>query len=88
MVIGISADPMSSHSRFRDSLGLPFSLLSDPDKKIMRLYQVARRITLIRNKRVTYLVNKTGVIGGVFHHEIAFGQHVPDVLAALRTINK
>ena len=88
MIVGISADPVESHRRFRESLGLPYSLLSDPDKQVIRLYDVKRRLPLLPNKRVTYIVSKAGVISGVYHHEIAFGQHKSDVLGGLQALEE
>ena len=38
MVLGISPDSVESHDKFSAKLKLPFSLLSDPDKKLMRRY--------------------------------------------------
>ncbi len=38
VVVGISADSLSTHSRFAARLGLPFRLLSDPDQKVARRY--------------------------------------------------
>ena len=87
MIVGISSDSVESHQRFRASLELPFHLLSDPHKDAIRAYGVGRRIPPIPNKRVTYVVDKGGTIRGVFHHEIAFGQHKDDVLGALRQLN-
>ena len=87
MIVGISSDSVESHRRFRASLGLPFHLLSDPRKVVIRRYGVGRRIPFIPNKRVTYVVDKAGIIRGVYHHEIAFGQHKDDVIQALRTLN-
>jgi thioredoxin-dependent peroxiredoxin len=87
VIIGISADSLDSHARFRASLGLPYPLLADTDKNVIRLYDVRRRLPLLPHKRVTYVVSKAGIISGVFHHEIAFGQHKNDVLAELRALN-
>lgn len=39
-VWGISTDPMTSHIKFRDKFNLPFVLLSDTDKKVVRAYGV------------------------------------------------
>ena len=66
---------------------LPFPLLSDPPKDVIPLYDVARRIPFIPNKRFLYVIDKAGVIRGVFHHQIAFGPHENDVLEALRALN-
>ena len=38
VVLGISPDDMESHQKFIDKYELPFSLLSDPDKKVMTKY--------------------------------------------------
>ncbi len=38
VVLGISADSAASHKRFSDKYKLPFTLLSDPDKKVMTKY--------------------------------------------------
>jgi peroxiredoxin len=66
---------------------LPFNLVSDPERRIIRQYDVQRRIPLLRNKRVTYVIDKGGIIRGVFHHELAIGSHRSDVLGALRALN-
>jgi thioredoxin-dependent peroxiredoxin len=39
-VIGISPDPVRSHERFRDTHGLPFTLLSDPGHEVAEAYGV------------------------------------------------
>ena len=38
MVLGVSADDAASHERFATKYRLPFTLLSDPDHKVMRQY--------------------------------------------------
>jgi peroxiredoxin Q/BCP len=38
VVVGVSGDPVNTHSRFAASLGLPFRLLSDPDQRVARKY--------------------------------------------------
>ena len=39
-IIGVSPDPLTSHARFRDKHGLPFTLLSDPDHAAAEAYGV------------------------------------------------
>jgi len=39
VLIGISPDSQASHQKFIDKNGIPFTLLSDPDKKIMTKYE-------------------------------------------------
>ena len=88
MIVGISPDSVDSHRRFRESLNLPYPLLSDPDKGVIRQYDVQRRLPLLPSKRVTYIISKAGVISGVYHHELAFGQHKNDVLDGLRALGE
>jgi peroxiredoxin Q/BCP len=38
VVLGVSADSGESHRRFADKHKLPFTLLSDPDRKVMQKY--------------------------------------------------
>jgi peroxiredoxin Q/BCP len=38
VVLGVSPDDGESHGRFADKYQLPFTLLSDPDKKVMEKY--------------------------------------------------
>jgi peroxiredoxin Q/BCP len=87
VLVGISVDPPQSHRDFRNDLDLPYHLVSDEDKSVINLYGVKRRLPFLPNKRITYVVDKAGVIRGVFHHEIAIGHHRDDVLGALREIN-
>lgn len=88
LIIGISADSVDSHRRFRASLELPYHLLSDQGKRVIRQYDVQRRLPFLPNKRVTYIVGKDGMVRGIFHHEMAFGQHKSDVLAGLQALNR
>jgi peroxiredoxin Q/BCP len=88
MVVGVSPDTVESHRRFRESLNLPYSLLSDSGKSIIRQYDIQRWLPLLPGRRVTYIISKAGVIAGVYHHELAFGQHKNDVLEGLRLLSR
>ena len=39
-IVGVSADTMAAHEKFKQKLAFPFELLSDPDKRVCRLYDV------------------------------------------------
>ena len=39
-IIGISQDSTSEHKEFKEELGLPFPLLSDPDRSVADMYEV------------------------------------------------
>ena len=86
-MVGVSSDSPESHDRFRRCFLIPFTLLSDPDKKVARLYDVVRRMGL-GVSRVTYLIDKSRVIRDIFHHEVRIGKHVDDVLEGLKALDR
>lgn len=62
-VLGISADSPKSHTKFRAKYNVPFTLLSDSDKKVVEMYGAK---SLLGIKRVSYLLDKTGKIVKVY----------------------
>ncbi|MDZ7775597.1 MAG: peroxiredoxin [Bacteroidales bacterium] len=65
-VIGISADSVASHQAFAKKYQLNFTLLSDSDKKVRKLLKVPSDIFGLLDGRVTYVVDKEGVIRHIF----------------------
>ena len=57
-VLGISTDKPESHKKFKEKYNLPFTLLSDPDKKVIKEYGAN---SLLLTKRISYLIDK-GII--------------------------
>ncbi len=58
VVIGVSADSVETHKKFAEKFHLPFTLLADPKKEIIRAYGAAGFTT----KRVSYLIDPKGMI--------------------------
>lgn len=81
-VIGISSDSVHSHREFAQKYNLPFTLLSDTDKKIQKLFGVPSKIFGLLPGRVTYLVNEHGVIQEVFDSIIGM-KHVSKMIQKL-----
>ena len=71
---------------FKEANGLPFPLASDTDQRVVKLYDLQWIIVIQRPKRVTYVIDREGVIRGVFRHELAIGRHQDDVLESLKTL--
>jgi Peroxiredoxin len=71
VVLGVSKDTVASHKKFEEKYGLPFLLLSDPDKTVLQAYDVWKekmnygKVTL-GVVRTTYLIDETGVITRAF----------------------
>jgi len=85
VILGVSTDSAASHQRFRERHELPFPLIPDPDKRIVRLYDADGFLGLT-TARVTYVIDKDGVIRTAIRHDFAVGRHLPEVLDALRSI--
>ena len=87
-VVGVSFDDDASHERFRKEHGVPFPLLSDTGKKLADKYEASSVMSKLigRAARVTYVIDKSGKIAGVFKAELSAKTHVEgvrDLLARL-----
>jgi len=78
----ISSDSVGSHKGFADECGLPFKILSDPHGKVRRAYGVSASMGLIPG-RVTYVIDKGGIVRYVFSSQIQATRHVKEALEAL-----
>jgi peroxiredoxin Q/BCP len=86
-VIGISADSAASHAKFRDKYRLNFTLLSDPDRKVMEKYGAYGEKMMYGKKvvgviRSTFLIDEKGKIAKAWYSVKADG-HAGKVLEAL-----
>ncbi|HSX18924.1 MAG TPA: thioredoxin-dependent thiol peroxidase [Candidatus Saccharimonadales bacterium] len=72
VVLGISADTVESHKKFADKYKLPFTLLADPDKKVINLYGVWQKKKFLGKEymgiaRSSFLLDKKGKIAKVYN---------------------
>lgn len=73
-VLGISPQGSASHARFRERYGLPFTLLADPDKRVVRAYGVDGPFG-IGVRRATFLVNADRVVESSVVADLRIGLH-------------
>ena len=85
-VIGISADASYSHKTFAEKYHLTFTLLSDEDKTVRRLFRVPGDLFGLLDGRVTYVVDKTGTVRHVFRSQLNAAKHAEEAKAALKKI--
>jgi thioredoxin-dependent peroxiredoxin len=83
-VIGISSDSVGSHRSFAVKHDLSFTLLSDEGGNIRKLYGVPNTFGLFPG-RVTYVIDKEGVVRHVFASQLGVGRHVQEALTVLRS---
>ncbi len=84
-VIGVSSDSVDSHGRFAAKHDLPFALLSDEGGKVRKMYGVPSTLGLFPG-RVTFVLDKEGVVRHVFSSQLGVDKHVEEALEALRAI--
>ncbi|ETP72818.1 Peroxiredoxin [Lachnospiraceae bacterium JC7] len=71
VVLGVSKDSVASHKKFEEKYGLPFTLLSDTELKVIQAYDVWKEKknygkTYMGIVRSTYLINEDGIIEKTF----------------------
>jgi len=82
-VIGISADDQASHKSFASHHKLPFILLSDKDRKVAALYDIGKTMGLLPG-RVTFVVDKQGMIKRIFSSQFNFDKHISEALKVIK----
>lgn len=84
-VIGISGDGAKSHQAFVREHGLPFILLSDPDGIVRKAYGVKKSLGIIPG-RVSFVIDKEGIVRHIFVSQARATQHVSEALAVLESL--
>jgi thioredoxin-dependent peroxiredoxin len=87
VVLGVSPDGATSHLKFRDKYGLPFTLLADPEHEVAELYGVwgekrFRGRVYMGLNRTTFVIATDGTVAGVLR-KVKSANHAADVLAVL-----
>ena len=90
VILGISPDSVASHEKFKAKMAFPFDLLSDPDQKVCKLFDVIQEKSMYGRKymgveRSTFVIDA----GGVLRHEwrkVKVKDHAEAVLAAVKSL--
>ena len=90
VVIGISKDSVSSHSKFAEKYNLPFILLSDPELQAIQAYGVWQEKKLYGKTsmgvvRTTFIIDEQGKIIKVMP-KVKPDTNAAEVLEVLRTM--
>jgi peroxiredoxin Q/BCP len=88
-VLGVSADDAASHAKFANKYRLPFQLLSDPERSVMRAYGAYGEKTMYGRKvvgviRSTVWIGPDGTVRRHWARVADAAKHPDQVLAALR----
>ena len=88
VVLGVSADSVESHKKFKKKFELNFPLLADPEKKMVERYGVWKEKSMYGKKymgieRTTFVIDEQGKISHVFP-KVKVSEHYDEVLDALK----
>ena len=87
VVIGVSIDSIESHKKFADKYELPFTLISDAEKELVKKYGVWKEKSMYGRKymgieRTTFLIDENGKISHIFP-KVKVEGHTEEILALL-----
>ena len=85
-VVGVSSDSAASHARFAAKYRLPFPIVADTDRRLRKLFGVPNPLGVIPG-RVTYVIDRAGVVRLAYSALFASDDHVTKALAAVNAGN-
>lgn len=90
IVVGVSTDSVKSHKSFVEKYNLPFALLSDENKEVVKLYGVWGKKKFMGREyngtfRTSFLINPKGKIEKIYKN-VKPAEHSKEVLLDLDNI--
>jgi peroxiredoxin Q/BCP len=82
-IFGISGDSVASHKKFKEKYNLPFTLLADTNNEVRKKFGVPKSLLFLPG-RVTYVVNKNGIVIYMFNSQFGAEKHIEKTLEFLR----
>ena len=84
-MLGVSTDPMEAHMKFKEKQKLPFTLLSDEQAEVSKMYGVYKQKNVYGKKsmgieRTTFVIDKTGRIATIYP-KVKVEGHIEDLLS-------
>jgi len=91
-VVGVSRDSLKSHEKFIEKYSFKFHLISDPDEKICKIFDVIKEKSLYGRKymgidRSTFLIDRKSKLLG-FWNNVKVKGHVDEVIEKIKELNK
>lgn len=88
VILGVSRDSIASHEKFREKQSFPFDLLSDPDEKLCKHFDVIKEKTLYGRKfmgveRSTFLIDEDGKLRQEWR-KVRVKGHAAEVLESVK----
>ncbi len=86
-VLGISSDSRDSHRLFAAGHDLPYPLLTDQEAAVRKTYGVPRTLGIMPG-RVTYVIDRQGVVRHIFNSMMFADRHVEQALEVVRSLQR
>jgi peroxiredoxin Q/BCP len=80
VVIGISGQSVESHKQFSETNKLNYTILSDPENEVRKLFGVPGKVFGLVPGRVTYVADKSGKVVYIFNSQTDVMRHVDEAL--------
>ena len=89
-ILGVSRDSIKSHENFKAKQSFPFELLSDPDEKVCKAFDVMKMKSMYGREyigvdRSTFLINEKGKVVREWRSVKVKG-HVDEVLESVKNL--
>lgn len=90
VIFGVSRDSLKSHENFKAKQEFPFELISDPDEKLCKQFDVIKEKNMYGKmvmgiERSTFLIDKEGVLRQEWR-KVKVKEHVAEVLEAVKAL--
>jgi len=90
VIFGVSRDSLKSHENFKKKHNFPFELISDPEEKLCRQFDVIQEKNLYGRKymgveRSTFLIDAAGKLRNEWR-KVKVKQHAAEVLEAVKAL--
>jgi peroxiredoxin Q/BCP len=90
VIFGVSRDSIASHEKFREKQGFAFDLISDPDEKLCKQFDVIQEKSLYGRKfmgvvRSTFLIDENGKLRREWR-KVKVKRHAEEVLDAVKAL--
>lgn len=86
-VIGISSDSIQAHEKFAANHRLNFTLLADTEKKVRKLFGVPSNLFGLLPGRVTYIIDKKGIVRSVHNSQMDPKSHIEKALSEVKQLD-
>ncbi|HXQ89982.1 MAG TPA: peroxiredoxin [Acidimicrobiales bacterium] len=82
--VGISADSVDRQRQFSEMHSFDYPLLSDPERTVAAQFGVTRGLSVLPNKRATFVIGTDSKVMAVINSEVNMAKHADRALEVLK----